>query len=65
MEQLAGELGGRVRVAKVNVDDCPDAVARMGIRGIPSILLIKDGSVIRKVSAGSTKAMLAQVQSDL
>jgi len=65
VEQLAGELGGRARVVKVNVDDHPEAASRMGIRGIPGILLIRDGKIVREVSPGSEKEMLAQVDADL
>jgi len=52
-------------VVKVNVDDHPEAASRMGIRGIPGILLIRDGKIVREVSPGSEKEMLAQVDADL
>lgn len=65
MEQLAGELGGRARVAKVNVDDCPEEAERMGIGGIPTILLVQDGHVVCELRAGSAKEMLAELERKL
>ena len=43
LEEIAGELSGRVTIAKVNVDDSPDAPFRYGVRGIPALILFKDG----------------------
>ena len=43
LEEIASELGERVTVAKLNIDDNPDAPARSGVRGIPTMILFKDG----------------------
>jgi thioredoxin-like negative regulator of GroEL len=43
LEQLATEMAGRVRVAKMNVDDNPVTVARFGVRTIPSLLVLRNG----------------------
>ena len=43
---LSHEFAGRVSVAKVNVDQAPELAQRFGIRGIPSLLLFKDGALI-------------------
>ena len=43
LEEIAGELGDQVTVAKLNIDDNPDAPARYGVRGIPTMILFKDG----------------------
>jgi thioredoxin 2 len=46
LEQLATEMAGRVRVAKMNVDDNPVTVARFGVRTIPSLLVLRNGTEV-------------------
>jgi thioredoxin 1 len=43
VEELAEDYQGRVKVAKINVDDNQDLAARYGIRGIPTVMIFKDG----------------------
>jgi thioredoxin 2 len=43
VEQLAGEFAGRIRVAKMNVDDNPATASRFDVRGIPALLLFRGG----------------------
>ena len=43
LEEIAGELSDQVTVAKLNIDDNPDVPARYGVRGIPTMILFKDG----------------------
>ena len=45
VEQLAGEYDGRARIAKLNVDENPNIPGRFMIRGIPTLLLFKDGQL--------------------
>lgn len=52
LEQLAVDLAGSVRVVKVNVDEAPDVSARLGVQGIPTMVLFSGGSeVSRQVGA--------------
>ena len=45
-------MNGRVKIAKLNIDDNPNTPTRYGIRGIPTLLLFKDGQLVdRKVGA--------------
>jgi thioredoxin 1 len=44
LEEISDELGERVTIAKLNIDDHPDAPARYGVRGIPTMILFKGGS---------------------
>ena len=44
LEEIASELGEKVTIAKLNIDDHPDAPARYGVRGIPTMILFKGGS---------------------
>ena len=45
LDELAPEFSGKVNFVKVNVDDNPNLAAKYGIRGIPSLLMIKNGEV--------------------
>jgi thioredoxin 1 len=45
LEELANELEGQVKIVKVNVDDNPKVAMKYGIRGIPTLLIFKNGQV--------------------
>ena len=45
LEEISSELGDKVTVAKVNIDDNPKTPAAYGVRGIPTLMLFKDGQV--------------------
>lgn len=49
LETLAGELGDRVKIVKLDVDSNPAVSARYGVRSIPTLLLFKGGEVIDKM----------------
>ena len=61
MEALAAEYDGKVKVAKVNVDDNQDLAARFGIRGIPSMLVFKGGEVATTMVGLKPKDEIAKV----
>ena len=58
LEELSSEYEGKVKIVKVNVDENPDSPARMGVRGIPSLFLFKDGAVVSNKVGASPKADL-------
>ena len=43
LEELSEELGEQVTIAKLNIDENPEAPGRYGVRGIPTMILFKDG----------------------
>ena len=45
LEELATDMAGRVLVAKVNIDENPQTPMKYGVRGIPTVILFKDGQV--------------------
>jgi thioredoxin 1 len=45
LEDIAAEMADRVVVAKVNIDDNPMTPSKYGVRGIPTLMLFKDGQV--------------------
>lgn len=61
IEELAGEYEGRVRFAKLNVDEAPGTAARYGIRSIPTIGIFKDGEPVNGIVGAVPKQHLAQL----
>ena len=52
LEELAGELGDKAKIVKINVDDNPQVAGQYGIMSIPTLLLFKDGKKVdQKVGA--------------
>ena len=45
LEQIAAELGAQVTVAKLNIEESPTTPSRYGVRGIPTMMLFKDGQM--------------------
>ena len=45
LEEIANEMDGRVQIAKMNIDDNPMTPQKYGVRGIPTLMLFRDGQV--------------------
>ncbi|MEI4233460.1 thioredoxin [Roseovarius sp. D22-M7] len=58
LEELANEMNGRIKVAKVDVDSNPNAAASMGVRGIPALFIFKNGEVVSNRAGAAPKAAL-------
>lgn len=66
LEEIAVEYNGRLRVAKLNIDDNPNTPPRYGIRGIPTLMLFKNGEVeATKVGAVSKSQLTAFIDSNI
>lgn len=58
VEELAQENTGRLKVAKVNVDENQQVAGRYGIRGIPTLVFFKDGQEVKRIVGAQGKALL-------
>jgi len=58
LEELAGEYGDSLKIAKVNVDENPGLAQRYKVRSIPNLILIKDGEQIGQIVGALPKAEL-------
>ena len=61
VEELANEYHGKIQVRKVNIDDFPELASQLGIRGIPTLILFKDGKPAETVVGLVSKSALADV----
>jgi thioredoxin 1 len=60
LEELAGEMAGRVKIAKLNVDSDPEIASRYGVTNIPSLILFRGGKVADQRIGASPKAEIAR-----
>lgn len=66
LEDVSGSYAGKLTVAKMNVDENRDVPSRMGIRGIPTLMIFKGGEVVgTKVGALSKAQLTAFIDSHL
>ena len=61
LEELDGELGDKVKIAKLNVDDNQETAGKYGVMSIPTLLLMKDGNVVDQVVGFQPKEALAEL----
>ena len=66
LEEISDELGEQVTIAKINNDENPDAPTQYGVRGIPTMILFKDGQpAATKVGAAPKSALKGWLESEL
>src|SRR5215217_3495042 len=58
LEEIAAELGEKVTIAKLNIDDSPVTPARYGVRGIPTMILFKNGEPAATKVGAAPKSQL-------
>ena len=61
IEALASDYQGKVKVAKLNVDDNPEAAGRFGVRSIPTLIVFKDGEAQQAAVGVKPKGQLAEL----
>ena len=66
LEQIADDYTGKLKIAKLNIDENPNTPPKYGIRGIPTLMLFKDGNVeATKVGALSKSQLTAFLDSNI
>jgi len=66
LEEIASDYAGRLKIAKLNIDENPQTPPRYGIRGIPTLMIFKDGNVeATRVGAMSKSQLTAFIDSNI
>ncbi|MES1992937.1 MAG: thioredoxin TrxA [Candidatus Macondimonas sp.] len=66
LDEISGEYAGRLKIAKLNIDENPQTPPKYGIRGIPTLMLFKGGNVeATKVGALSKSQLVAFLDSQV
>ena len=65
LEEIAAEMDGSLTVAKINIDDNPETPTKLGVRGIPTLMIFRDGKVqatkVGAMTKGQLKAFVDEV----
>jgi thioredoxin len=66
LEEIAAEMGDRIKIVKVNVDENPNTPMQLGVRGIPALFLFKDGEVVsNKIGAAPKAALQSWIEGEI
>ena len=65
IEELASEYEGKIKICKLNIDESPETPTKFSVRGIPTLLLFKNGAVVsQKVGAAAKSQLSAWIDSN-
>jgi thioredoxin 1 len=59
LEELSKDMGSKIRIVKLNVDENPETPSKFGVRGIPTMMIFKDGQQITSKIGIHPKSALA------
>ena len=60
LEEISSEMEGKVKIAKLNVDENPQISSQLGIRSIPALMVFKDGKVVAQKVGAAPKGELSR-----
>ena len=60
LEDISEDLADRIKIAKVNIDDSPETPGKFHVRGIPTLMIFKDGQVVATKVGAMTKSKLTE-----
>ncbi|MGO9566533.1 MAG: thioredoxin [Desulfomonilaceae bacterium] len=61
VEELAGEYKGKIKVAKLDVDNNKQVASKYGVRGIPTLMLFKDGQIVDQIVGAVPKSRIKEL----
>ncbi len=66
LDEIAAEMGGKVKIAKLNIDENPELAAQFGVRSIPTLMMFKGGEVAdMKVGAAPKTALSSWISGNV
>lgn len=60
LDEIAGEMQGKVKIVKINIEDAPEAPSTYGVRGIPTLMMFKNGEMVASRTGGLPKDALTK-----
>lgn len=60
VDELAEDMKDKIKVVKVNIEDAPEAPTKYGVRGVPTLMIFKDGEVVASRVGGLPKSQLSE-----
>ncbi|MFN3700678.1 MAG: thioredoxin [Alphaproteobacteria bacterium] len=60
IDEIANDMKGKVKVVKVNIEDAPEAPTKYGVRGVPTLMIFKNGQVVDTRVGGMPKGQLEE-----
>jgi len=60
LEQISDELAGQVVIAKINIDDSPMVPSKLGVKGIPTMMLFRDGQMVKMKLGAMPKGKIVE-----
>ncbi len=60
LEAVAEDMSGKIKIAKVNIDDAPDTPMRYHIRNVPTMMIFKNGEVVSTKMGAMTRTKLTE-----
>lgn len=61
IDQLADEYAGKVKVVKLDIDEAPNTAVKFGVRGVPTLIVFKDGEALARQMGAVPKTVIAQL----
>jgi thioredoxin 1 len=61
LEEIAAEMGGKMRIVKINVDENPNTPSKFGVRGIPTMILFKGGKDVEQLVGNHPKESIVNL----
>lgn len=58
IDEIANDMKGKVKVVKVNIEEAPEAPTKYGVRGVPTLMIFKNGQVVDTRVGGMPKGQL-------
>jgi thioredoxin 1 len=60
LEEISGALGDKISIVKINIDENPETPGKYGVRGIPTMLLFKDGELVATKVGAAPRSQIQQ-----